>query len=224
MVKLSENSPHNEKETPFLHKWDTEYRRNFDLYQREIDKITYHLQRSQRGLWFTGSWLYPYLHQREFMLLDIYKKKQVLGKILKEDIQGYQQINSSIENDLDKTFSAHWYLPWRGLAAGGGFFFAAHLFNIPYSYRLGLILVPVAFDYISRWSDVDAYHRSLRFLNWTIEYRKAIAQTEVDRKHLNIEGLQSYKQQVKSTKPVLELYQDVANLFARETIEELKDK
>lgn len=224
MVKLQETSPHSQKETPFLHKWDTAYRKNFDLYQKEIDKITYHLQRSQRGLWLTGSWLYPYLHQREFALLDIYKKKQILGKVFKEDIAGYQHINPSIECDLDKTFGAHWYIPKYGLGVGAGLFAVAHFFNIPYSFRAGLVLIPIAFDYIFRWNDVGAYHRSLQFLNWAVEYRKAIAQTEVDKKHFNVEGLKTYKQQINSKKPLLELYNDVAAVFYRENVEELKDK
>lgn len=226
MVILSEHSPYSKNQTPFLHKWDTAYRKSHAMYQREIDRITYHLQRSQRGLWLTGSWLYPYLHQRELLLLELYKKKQLLGGVFKEDIEGYEKINPDIQNDLNKVFNAHWYIPWGGLLAAGLLNVGAAFINLQYSYRLGLVILPVAFDYLYQKNDVSAYNRSLQFLNFAVEYRKARAQIELDKEYFTRESgqiFQRFRHTVKNPRPVFDIYSELINLVGHENVGELTD-
>jgi hypothetical protein len=224
MVKLDINSPYNEKLTPFLYKWDTEYRKNHGEYQYEIDKITYHLQRAQRGIALFGSWIYPNFHQREFLLLDLYKKKQLIGRVFPEEVNAYKPINHNITNDLDKTFSTNWYVPTTGIAIGLGLNVFAHLFNFQYSFRLGLFLLPVMAEYYIRYSDASSHIRSLQFLNWLVEYRKARAQIEVDSQSVfkdKANVFQKFKSISKSTKPVKDLYEDIVKLVSSESVEEL---
>jgi len=106
MVKLDPSSPHDPKHFPYLNKWDVEFRRNYSNYQNQIDKITYQLQRSQRGFAFLGSWFYPYFHQRDFLSLELYKKKQLLGMVFPEEVKAYSKFDPTIAQSLNKTFAA----------------------------------------------------------------------------------------------------------------------
>ncbi len=224
MVKLDIHSPHNEKLTPFLFKWDTEYRKNHGTYQHEIDKIAYHLQRAQRGLAIFGSWIYPNFYQRDFLLLDLYKKKQIVGRVFPEEVNTYKAINNDISDDLEKTFSTSWYIPKTGLVTGLGLNVFAHFFNFQYSFRFGLFLLPVMAEYFIRYSDAGSYNRSLQFLNWLVEYRKARAQIEVDSQNAfkdKADIFQRFKSISKSSKPVRDLYEDLVKLVASESVEEL---
>jgi hypothetical protein len=48
MVRLNPESAVNHAEYPKSYKWDSAVRRNYSMYQEEIDKLSYHLQRVQR--------------------------------------------------------------------------------------------------------------------------------------------------------------------------------
>jgi hypothetical protein len=48
MVLLSQESKIDAQKYPLAYKWDVAVRRNHAMYQREIDKLSYHLQRVQR--------------------------------------------------------------------------------------------------------------------------------------------------------------------------------
>ena len=48
-----------------LANWDTSVRENYDMYQKEIDRTTYNLQRCQRGYSIFGSFFYPAFVQRD---------------------------------------------------------------------------------------------------------------------------------------------------------------
>jgi hypothetical protein len=74
MVHLLPKSPVPLHSTTLTH-WDTSVRHNFTLYQTEIDRVTYALQKSQRGWGIFGSWLYPAFLQREVQNLQILKNK-----------------------------------------------------------------------------------------------------------------------------------------------------
>lgn len=80
MVKLLSTSPV-ELRSPALTEWDNSVRENFAMYQREIDKTTYALQRSLRGFWIFGQSFYPALTQHYGIRLQLYKQKQSLGKV-----------------------------------------------------------------------------------------------------------------------------------------------
>lgn len=58
MVHLSLTSP-DPLHSKTLQRWDKGVRENYDTYQAEIDRTTYHLQKAQRGFTIFGSWLYP---------------------------------------------------------------------------------------------------------------------------------------------------------------------
>jgi len=224
MVKLDLRSPYDRKQYPFLHKWDTDYRENFDQYQDEIDRITYQLQRSQRGFAFMGQWLYPYFHQRDLLLLDLYKKKQTIGKINKDEIEIYRDINPRISSDLDKTFSTNFYIPKAGAFAGLGLNVFAHMFNFSYPYRLTLFIVPVAADYLIRFLDTSARHNSIQFLDWLISYRTARARLEFDsHKFQDVQGqiFQRFRHITKVTKPVNAVYDQLVNIVAAQRPEEI---
>lgn len=222
MVKLDLRSPYNPKQYPFLQKWDSEYRENHAFYQHEIDKITYQLQRVQRGFGPFGSWLYPNFLQRDFLLLDLYKKKQLVGNVHKEEVETFKAINPNISSDLDKTFSAKWYIPMIGGATGAGLNVFAHFFNYQYSFRLGLFLVPVLADYMIRYMDTSAYTNSAEFLNWLVEYRTARARIEFDSHQFQDKQgqiFQRFKHLTKVSKPVTDVYDDLIRLVASQPAE-----
>jgi len=218
MVKLDLRSPYDAKQYPFLNQWDTDYRANFEMYQEEIDRLTYQLQRSQRGFTLMGSWLYPAFHQRDFLLLDIYKKKQVIGKINQDEVEAFKAINSDIADDLNKTFNASFYVPKAGLFSGLGLNVFAHFFNLQYSFRIGLLVVPVLTDYALRKLDTSAYHNSLEFLSWLTEYRTARARLEFDSHKLQerqAQIFQRFRHLTKVTKPVHEVYDDLIKVISK---------
>ena len=217
MVKLDLHSPHDPKQYPFLQKWDTEYRESHALYQDEIDKITYQLQRSQRGYGPFGSWLYPNFHQRDFLLLDIYKKKQLIGRVHSDEVETFKRINPDISDDLDKTFSSQTYIPKVGALTGLGLNVFAHAFNLQYSFRFGLLVLPIATEYCLRVLDTSAQHKSLEFLNWLVEYRRARARLEFDSfRFQEKQGqiFQRFKHVTKISKPVNEIYDELVKLVS----------
>lgn len=225
MVKLDTHSPHNAKDTPFLHKWDTEYRANHETYQNEIDKITFHLQRAQRGFGFLGSWLYPNFFQRDFLDLDIYKKKQLIGKIFPEEVEAYVPFNANISSDLNKTFSNAWFFPKTGTAIGLGLNLVAHMFNFQYSFRLGIFVVPICIEYYFTFHNPSAKHNSNQFLGWLVEYRKSRAQLELENHNAfkDKELINRYRKAITTVKPVKDIYEDIVSLVASEGLHDTGD-
>ena len=223
MVKLNLQSPYNEKETPFLYKWDIEYRKNHANYQNEIDKLTYSLQRTLRGFGLLGKWGYPGWQQHNFLLLEIYKKKQIIGKIFTDELVTYSDIDPKIVVNLNRTFKAVYQVPIVGLGVGIALNVYASFFNLPYSFRIGFLVIPVVTHILYRGSRTENKVKSLEFLDWLIQYRTARSQIEVDTPYLqrNSNNLQIYKQMIKSSKTVQYLYSDLIQLVAKESHEEL---
>ena len=91
-----------------------------------------------------------------------------MGKILPEEVSSYAQINPFILDDLNNTFNAKWMWPVTGAAIGGGLFVGAHLFNLPYSFRLGLFVVPVLGEMALTWGNKTSLFKSLEFMNYLI--------------------------------------------------------
>lgn len=179
MVKLFTKSPVDSAKYPFLYSWDEEVRKNYEMYQKQIDRMTYHLQRSQRGIGLLGNWLYPNFHQRHFMLLDLYKKKQMVGRVFEEELQEYEAaVNPKIRDDMRKTFDASWPIPYRGFAVGTALQVVPHYFNMPYSFRLAFFLVPGVVQLAWRSWDNKSHFRSIEFLSWVTAVRTAKAQIE----------------------------------------------
>jgi hypothetical protein len=48
MVRLNAKSTVSQSEFPLSYRWDSAVRGNYAIYQHEIDKLSYHLQRVQR--------------------------------------------------------------------------------------------------------------------------------------------------------------------------------
>ena len=225
MVKLHLQSPYSQTETPFLYKWDNEFRKNYEFYQNEIDKLTYHLQRSLKGIGPFGSWRYPYSQQHNFLLLEIYKKKQLIGKIFPDEIEGYSRLNSNILEDLNRTFRVVYDVPYVGLGTAGVLNVYAHLFNLPYSFRFGFLLVPVTFEMLYRVSRVGHKVNTIQFLDWLIQYRTARSQIELDTPYFQRDSkqiFQKFRHITKSTRSPQELFNDILQLVAEESHEELK--
>jgi len=63
MVHLSVTPP-DPIHSKTLEAWEHSVRENYEAYQTEIDRTTYHLQRVQRGYAIFGSWFYPAFAQR----------------------------------------------------------------------------------------------------------------------------------------------------------------
>jgi len=112
--------------------------------------------------------------------LELYKKKQAVGRVTPEEVQQYKSINPNVAADLSKTFNSTWHMPWVGLGIGAGVFGVTHLFNFQYSLRTGLVLIPVLADMAWFWSGKGSYFRSVEFLDFLIEYRKAKCRLEWD--------------------------------------------
>ena len=221
MVKLNLQSSYNEKDTPFLYKWDTQYRKNYVRYQNEIDKLTYNSQRTLRGFGPLGSWSYPSWQQNNFLLLEIYKKKQHIGKVFPDELEAYSSLNPQIVNNLNRTFKAGYEIPYVGLGIGAALNVYASLFNLPYSFRIGFLVIPVAAHILYRGSRAEDKVNSLQFLDWLVQYRTAKSQIEADIPYLQKETLQMYKSVVKSPRAIQDLYNDLIKLVAKESHEEL---
>ena len=104
---------------PFFHQWDQTFRENWGMYQREINKLTFHLQKSQRGWGLLGQWNYPWQHQRCFLNLRLYQTKQLVGKVMPEEVSIYKEaVNPKITKDLKRTFNTRLDIPKAGLTAG----------------------------------------------------------------------------------------------------------
>lgn len=54
MVHLLPTSPANLANSPVLQAWESSVRDNYAKYQKEIDKITFSLQKAQRGFLIFG--------------------------------------------------------------------------------------------------------------------------------------------------------------------------
>ncbi|CAK61183.1 unnamed protein product (macronuclear) [Paramecium tetraurelia] len=109
MVKLLSKSPV-ALNSPTLQQWDNSFRENYEMYQTEIDKNTYALQRSIRGFWIFGKAFYPALTQHYSQKLELYQLKQQLGKIEQSEVNLYKTVDPSISTVLNKTFSTQWPL------------------------------------------------------------------------------------------------------------------
>mmetsp|Transcript_15120 Transcript_15120/g.12837 ORF Transcript_15120/g.12837 Transcript_15120/m.12837 type:complete len:173 (-) Transcript_15120:151-669(-) len=110
----------------------------------------------------------------------MYKKKQLLGKIRPEEVKEYKKFDAGIEDALDKTLSAKTYIPWKGLLAGAGLNVFATMFNIPWSYRLGIFSLTLLFDYGFDYYNPTYRMKTLAFLDWSVKYRTARAIYELD--------------------------------------------
>jgi len=112
--------------------------------------------------------MYPRFFQHDLLKLDLYKSKQLLGKFHQDEVNNYKRINFKISDDLNKTFNANWNFPTSGLIIGAGLFSIAHIFNLSYGLRAGLVIFPVAVDFLTSLIDKKSYFRSLEFMDWLI--------------------------------------------------------
>ena len=69
-----------------------------------------------------GEWFYPKFFQKDLLALEVYKTKQLIGKIYKEEVWHYKKYDPNIADALNKTFSTS--LPWPkyGFIVGCGAF------------------------------------------------------------------------------------------------------
>lgn len=222
-MKLDILSNVDSKKFPNLYVWDTVYRANHAFYQQKIDEIAFHLQKTQRSWHLPHTMALPSVYfQKDLMFLELYKKKQVVGRVTPEEVQHYKAINPNIAQDLNRTFNTKWHLPWVGFGVGCGVFAFAHLFNFQYSLRAGLFLLPVCADILWFWSDKSAYFRSTEFLDFLIEFRRAKCRVEYDEGRFDgglLQRLRDYK--LKGT--LEENYEQVIRL-AREEKGEWKEE
>ncbi|EGR28773.1 hypothetical protein IMG5_169090 [Ichthyophthirius multifiliis] len=212
MVHLNIKSQVDPKESPFTHQWDSDVRANYGSYQKDIDRVTYQLQRSQRNIAFTGQWMYPKFFQKDILQLELLRKKQQLGKIYPNEVSSYKSINSCISSDLNNTFNAKWMWPVRGVAVGGGLFVVAQLFNLPYSFRLGMFIIPVVAEVAWTWGNRESLFRSLEFMDYLIQYRTSKALLEVNQRRFDNEQVSSYKKTINSNQSVQDLHNQLVKL------------
>lgn len=195
-MKLDILSSVDSKKFPELFAWDTVYRSNHAFYQQKIDEIAFHLQKSQRSWLALGKFALPGLfYQRDLILLELYKRKQQVGRISPEEVQSYKPLNPNIVSDLSKTFDSKYHIPFVGLGAGVGSFIVTHIFNFQYSLRTGIFLLPVFADVLYHWTDRRCYFRSIEFLDYLAEYRKARCRLEWDAERVDTSKVRSLKLQ-----------------------------
>ncbi|KAL4492525.1 hypothetical protein ABPG72_007638 [Tetrahymena utriculariae] len=213
MVRLNLKSNVDQNQYPFLAKWDRDMRQNFEEYQNRIDATTYHLQRSQRGIAIFGEWMYPRYFQKDILELEVLRRKQQLGKIYPEEVSSFTQINPDIANDLNLTFNAKLLWPIRGMAIGSGFFALAHLFNLPYSFRLGLFIIPTAVELAMTWGNKTSQFKSIEFMDYLLQYRVSKALLEKNAKRF-AEKKAAYQKEVNSNQSVQDLYNQLVTLVS----------
>lgn len=221
-MKLDVLSSIDSRKYPQLYQWDSNYRFNHELYQQKIDELTFHLQKSARGFTIFGSWTYPLFFQKDLLLLELLKKKQVLGQITPEEVNDYKSLNNNIATDLNKAFNARLIIPWNGLIVGSGLFAFAHIFNYQYSFRTGLFLLPILADLATQWCNKTSQMRSIEFMDFLTQVRKGRCRLEYERDSLDQRLLKKMREVWKMKKPLEDYYEQVVNL-ARQDREEWKD-
>ena len=107
---------------PLAREWDQAYRQNQQVFQTEIDKLTYSLQRKQRSHFALS---YPKFYQADIQRLKALQTLQELGAIKQQEIDSYKNVEPSIQNHYDKTFKTTsalrpslWQMMGVGLLAG----------------------------------------------------------------------------------------------------------
>ncbi|CAD8204220.1 unnamed protein product [Paramecium octaurelia] len=216
MVKLLSKSPV-ALNSPTLQQWDNSFRENYEMYQTEIDKNTYALQRSIRGFWIFGKAFYPALTQHYSQKLELYQLKQQLGKIEQSEVNLYKTVDPSISTVLNKTFSTQW-LWWnlQDISITAGLQVYAQLFNFGYSWRFGFLVLPycarVFYDYATSYQNKS---RAVEFLNWAIQYRKA--KSQIERGTLDPLAVEKYQALYGTVKKgPLQVYADVIQLASQQ--------
>lgn len=216
-MKLELFSTISARDYPSLHAWDAKYRANFEFYQKQIDALAFHLQKSQRGWLFFGKWNYPSMYQKDLLELEILKKKQQLGSIEESGVQEYARlVQPDIKDHLNRTFSNKLHVPVLGIIGAGLAFAVSHLLNFQYSLRAGVCLVPFAADLGVFWNGTSAKMRTIEFLDFEIRRRQAQATCEFERKRVNGDLVQKFRRNC-SEKSAEEYYEDVVQLAKRES-------
>lgn len=210
-MKLDAHTHVNEKESPELFAWDKVYRKNYAFYQDLIDSLTFHVQKTKRGI--ITSKLYPCFFQKDLMTLQIYKLKQQLGEIDTKEIEIYgRNENLNISKSLYQTFNAGFTYPVKGAVAGVFGIGIGNYCNFHYGYRAIFFFAPVfaqiAFNFYKR----SVYNiESIEFMNWAIQFRAAKAKLENKNGKLPDYLVKKYKHYVKSEETSFKLYEDLLN-------------
>eukprot|EP01016_Furgasonia_blochmanni_P024252 TRINITY_DN2613_c0_g1_i3.p1 TRINITY_DN2613_c0_g1~~TRINITY_DN2613_c0_g1_i3.p1 ORF type:complete len:290 (-),score=33.53 TRINITY_DN2613_c0_g1_i3:47-916(-) len=222
-MRLETLSQVNAKEQPFLHRWDVEYRRNHTAYQHEIDKITFQLQKGQRGFAFLGQWNYPHFYQRDLLKLNLLKKKQLVGQVFPEELEEYEQREPTIRKDMHLTFNSSFYVPYYGLGTAAGLNLYAHLVNLSYTWRIMFLAVPIVYDYVCTYSARNMHTtRSNQFLSWVLQYRQSRARVELDRKQLPTGQIDAFKNTYKGNASLYDVYDNLVKLVGEQPVEDIQ--
>jgi hypothetical protein len=92
-----------EKTDPLTRAWDLNMREHYAFYEDHIHQQLYRLQKGLKGFGFTGEWSFPYRYQHRYLLLELYQKKQYLGKVNQEEVDRYNKSKATmgcIKRDL----------------------------------------------------------------------------------------------------------------------------
>ena len=189
MVLLKPDSSIDPNKYPFTHEWDTLRRLNHNMYEEEINRCLFQLQKLN-AMYLPYRIFHPQYRQHNYLELQIYENLQSIGKHTEEELTEYKRNHPSIEADLNQVFS--YRFPVEGFAVG------LALQAIPVKFKLSLsmnvlsLLAPMFLQWSYRKSDIGYKHRVNQFLDWTLERRKGKAMLERNKEEINAEAVSEF--------------------------------
>lgn len=145
--------------TPFLYEWDQIYAKHYLYYNTQIKKL-------KKGR------LREIFHQRTALKIMLLKKMRIIGDVFPVEFSIYKNADKNIVSNYNRSFHYFQILPLPGLI------FTSIIF--PYSifknYSKNILLAtfaPIILNLIYNEVEVGPTLKTLEFLNWVLEFRKA---------------------------------------------------
>lgn len=145
--------------TPFVYEWDQLYVKHFPYYNSQIKKI-------KKGI------LRKVFHQRTDLKIMLLKKMRIIGDVFPVEFEIYKNIDENIISDYNRSFHYFQTFPLPGLIITSIIF----PFTIFKNYSKNILIAafaPLIFNVVYNEVEVGPFLKTLDFLNWLLEFRKA---------------------------------------------------
>mgnify|MGYP001571885590 CR=1 FL=1 len=146
--------------TPFLYDWDKVYLSNYLSHKTALNSL-------KTGFFAS---VFP---ERSFLRMKLFKQMKIIGSVFPIEFTIYKNIDSNINFHYNSTFNYFQEFPSIGFAVSFTLFLLLTHKKLPIKKNLGFIAIPIVFHGIYNEFKVDSWFKTLNFLNWLVEFRKA---------------------------------------------------